>query len=84
MLFELTTVVADDSVTFCLILTGEVDWLLQMHQGNVSLFGLSVVVRMHDDAIDSPGLNIWRVRATLSVETKNGQPRLEVNVFSRQ
>lgn len=41
-----------------LTLTSEVDWLLQMHQGNVSLFGLFVVVRVHDDTIDSSSLNL--------------------------
>lgn len=57
-----------------LLLTSEVDWLLQMHHGDVSLFCLSVVLSVDDDAINSPGLNIRRVYATLSVKAKNSQP----------
>lgn len=42
---------------FVPLLTGEVDWLLQMHHGDVGLFGPSVVLLIEDDAIDLSGLN---------------------------
>lgn len=64
-----------------LSLTGEVDWLLQVHHGDVSLFRLSVVMSVDDDAIDSSGLNVHRVFITLSMKTKNSQPRVEVDVL---
>lgn len=55
---------------FCvLLLTGDVDWLLQMHHGDVSLFSLSVVLSVDDDAINLSGLNIQRVDTTLRVKT---------------
>lgn len=57
------------------LLTREVDWLLQVHHGNVSLFSLLVVLAVDDDAIDSSGLNFGRVYTALSVKSKNGQPR---------
>lgn len=44
-----------------LALTGEADWLLQVHHGNVGLFGLFVVLPVDDDAIDLSGLNVHRV-----------------------
>lgn len=62
----------------------EFDRLLQMHQGNVSLLSSFVVVRVYDDTIHSSGLNIRRGHTTLCMETENGQPRLEVNVFPEQ
>lgn len=43
---------------FVLLLTAEADWLLQMHHGDVGLFGPSVVLTVEDDAIDSSGLNV--------------------------
>lgn len=59
-------------------LTSEVHRLIQMHQGDVSFFSLSVVTRADDDAIDYSGLYIRRYRNTLRVETEEGQPALEV------
>ena len=39
-------------------LTGEVDWLLQMHHGDVGLVGSSVVFSVDDDSIDLSDLNV--------------------------
>lgn len=64
-----------------LLLTGEVDWLLQMHHGDVGLFALSVVFSVDDDAIDSSGLNICRVHVALRVKTENSRPGLQVDVL---
>lgn len=56
------------------LLTREVDRLLQVHHGNVSLFSLPVVLAVDDDAIDPSGLNVGRVYTVLSVKSKNGRP----------
>lgn len=54
--------------SYCvLLLTGEVDWLLQMHHGDVSLFSYFAVMSVHDDAINFSGLNVHRVGATMRV-----------------
>lgn len=64
-----------------MLLTREVDRLLQMHHGDVSLFGLPVVLPVDDDAIDSSGLNFSRVYTALSVKSKNSQPRPKVYIL---
>lgn len=64
-----------------MLLTCEVDWLLQMHHGDVGLLRLFVVLAVDDDAIDSSGLDFGRVYARLSVKSKNGQPRPKVHVL---
>lgn len=63
------------------LLTGEVDWLPQMHHGDVSLFSKSVVLFVDDDVIDPSDLNIERVLFTLRVKTENSRPWLEVDVL---
>lgn len=64
-----------------LLLTCEVDGLLQMHHGHVSLFSFPVVLAVDDDAIDSSGQNLGRVYSTLGVKSKNGQPQPKVHVL---
>lgn len=63
------------------LLTGKVNWLLQMHHGDVSLFGSSVILSVDDDAIDSSGLNFSRVDTVLSMKTENSQPELKMQVL---
>lgn len=62
-------------------LTVEADWLLQMHHGDVGLFGSAVVVLIEDDAIDLSGLNVPRVPVTLRMKSQNSRPELEVDVL---
>lgn len=52
-----------------------------MHHGDVSLFRLSVVFSVEDDAVDLPDLNVHGVYVTLRVKTKNRRPILQVDVF---
>lgn len=63
------------------LLTAEVDRLLQMHQGDVCLFSLSVILSVDDDAINLTSLDIHSTYATLRVKTKNSQPRFKVDVL---
>lgn len=71
-----------DEVFKCVcLLTGKVDWLLQMHHGDIGLFGSSVILSVNDNTIDSSGLNFSRVDAILSMKTENSQPELNVQIL---
>lgn len=61
-------------------LTGEVDWLLQVHHSDVCLFAASVVASVDDDVINFSGLDIFRVHVILSMESKDSQPGQYVDI----
>lgn len=80
-LFRKCTCWGQGFLLLLVLLTAEVDWPLQMHQGDVCLFSLSVILSVDDDAINLSSLNIRSTYATLRVKTKNSQPRLKVDVL---